>query len=128
MDLTQGRLEALAHPARVAMVRLLAELPDEHTLRDPRCGTAYGVSANLSLSSAVGFPVGTYRVLFHRYPISRSFRLTVPGWKVTKKRLSKASWSRGAVQASSPAKSSPRKALMAGVQRGLAPGGLPSSR
>jgi hypothetical protein len=33
-DLTQGRLEALAHPARVAMVRLLAELPDEHTLRD----------------------------------------------------------------------------------------------
>lgn len=42
-DLTQGRLEALAHPARVAMVRLLAELPDEHTLRDPRCGTAYGV-------------------------------------------------------------------------------------
>ena len=34
----------------------------------------------------------------------------------------------GAVQASSPAKSSRRKALMAGVQRGLAPGGLPSSR
>jgi len=26
----------------------------------------------------------------HRYPIFRSFRLTVPGWKVTKKRLSKA--------------------------------------
>ena len=25
------------------MVRLLAELPDAHTLRDPRCGTAYGV-------------------------------------------------------------------------------------
>ncbi len=42
-DVTQGRLEALAHPARVAMVRLLAELPDEHTAYDPRCGTAYGV-------------------------------------------------------------------------------------
>jgi ArsR family transcriptional regulator len=29
-DLLESRLTALAHPARVAMVRLLAELPDEH--------------------------------------------------------------------------------------------------
>jgi ArsR family transcriptional regulator len=42
-DLLESRLTALAHPARVAMVRLLAELPDEHTARDPRCGTAFGV-------------------------------------------------------------------------------------
>lgn len=35
--------EALAHPARLTIVRLLAELPDEHTSFDPRCGTAYGV-------------------------------------------------------------------------------------
>ncbi len=49
------------------------------------------------------------------------------GWKVTKKRLSRASRSRGAVQASSPRRSSRRKALMSGVQRGLAPGGFPSS-
>jgi len=43
VDLTLRRLEALAHPARMAIVRLLAELPDEHTAYDPRCGTAYGV-------------------------------------------------------------------------------------
>lgn len=42
-DLLESRLTALAHPARVTMVRLLAELPDEHTARDPRCGTAFGV-------------------------------------------------------------------------------------
>ncbi|GAA6756647.1 metalloregulator ArsR/SmtB family transcription factor [Thermus thalpophilus] len=41
--LLEERLLALAHPARVAMVQLLAELPDEHTARDPRCGTAFGV-------------------------------------------------------------------------------------
>ncbi|WP_243029698.1 ArsR/SmtB family transcription factor [Thermus altitudinis] len=42
-DLAQSRLEALAHPARLTIVRLLAELPDGHTAFDPRCGSAYGV-------------------------------------------------------------------------------------
>lgn len=36
------RFKALADPARVRLVRILAELPDEHTVRDPRCGTALG--------------------------------------------------------------------------------------
>jgi ArsR family transcriptional regulator len=27
---------------RLRLVRLLAELPDEHTVRDPRCGAALG--------------------------------------------------------------------------------------
>ena len=43
MTTSLHRLEALAHPARVRIVRLLAELPDEETAKDPRCGTAYGV-------------------------------------------------------------------------------------
>lgn len=36
------RFKALADPARVRLLRILAELPDEHTVRDPRCGTALG--------------------------------------------------------------------------------------
>lgn len=41
--LAVARLKALADPARLKLVRILADLPDEHTLRDERCGTAYGV-------------------------------------------------------------------------------------
>jgi ArsR family transcriptional regulator len=37
------RLKALADPARLRLVRILAELPDEHTVYDPRCGDVYGV-------------------------------------------------------------------------------------
>lgn len=40
--LAVARLKALADPVRLRLVRLLAELPDEHTVRDPRCGTALG--------------------------------------------------------------------------------------
>lgn len=40
--LTTARLKALADPIRLRLVHLLAELPDEHTVRDPRCGTALG--------------------------------------------------------------------------------------
>ncbi len=36
------RFKALADPARVRLLRILAELPNEHTVRDPRCGTALG--------------------------------------------------------------------------------------
>ncbi|GIW33184.1 helix-turn-helix transcriptional regulator [Meiothermus sp.] len=41
-ELAIARLKALADPARLRLVRLLAELPDEHTVRDPRCGAALG--------------------------------------------------------------------------------------
>ncbi len=41
--LAVARLKALADPARLRLVRTLAELPDDHTVFDPRCGTAYGV-------------------------------------------------------------------------------------
>ena len=37
------RLKALADPTRLKLVSILAELPDDHTVFDPRCGTAYGV-------------------------------------------------------------------------------------
>lgn len=37
------RLKALADPARLRLVKILAELPDEHTVCDPRCGDVYGV-------------------------------------------------------------------------------------
>lgn len=40
--LAAQRFKALADPARVRLLRILAELPDEHTVRDPRCGTALG--------------------------------------------------------------------------------------
>jgi hypothetical protein len=68
----------------------------------------------------------------HRFPLPRPGvggrqGKSKPALIQKEQRLSKASRSRGAVQASSPDKSSRRKALMAGVQRGLAPGGLPSS-
>lgn len=39
---TLARLKALADPARLRLVRILAELPDDHTLLDPRCGTVHG--------------------------------------------------------------------------------------
>lgn len=42
-SLTVTRLKALADPARLRLARILAELPDDHTVFDPRCGTAYGV-------------------------------------------------------------------------------------
>ncbi len=38
-----ARLKALADPARLRLVKVLAELPNEHTVYDPRCGDAYGV-------------------------------------------------------------------------------------
>lgn len=38
-----ARLKALADPARLRLARILAEMPDDHTVFDPRCGTAYGV-------------------------------------------------------------------------------------
>lgn len=41
--LTVARFKALSDPARLRLVRILAELPDDHTVFDPRCGTAYGV-------------------------------------------------------------------------------------
>ncbi len=37
------KLKAIADPARLRIVRLLAELPDEEALEDPRCGSEYGV-------------------------------------------------------------------------------------
>lgn len=42
-ELALARLKALADPARLRIVRILAEQPDDHTVFDPRCGTAYGV-------------------------------------------------------------------------------------
>lgn len=41
--LTVARLKALADPGRLRLMRILADLPDDHTVKDPRCGTAYGV-------------------------------------------------------------------------------------
>ncbi|MCL5964841.1 MAG: metalloregulator ArsR/SmtB family transcription factor [Deinococcus sp.] len=41
--LTTKRLKALADPTRLKIVRIMAELPDDHVGFDPRCGTAYGV-------------------------------------------------------------------------------------
>lgn len=41
--LAVARLKALADPARLRLVKILSELPDDHTVFDPRCGTAYGV-------------------------------------------------------------------------------------
>lgn len=41
--LTVARLRALADPVRLRLVRLLAELPDERTLHDPRCDGTLGV-------------------------------------------------------------------------------------
>ncbi len=56
-QLAVRRFKALADPARVRLLRLLAELPDEHTVRDPRCGTALGacfchLTERLGLSAA----------------------------------------------------------------------------
>ncbi len=39
----KSRLRALAHPARLAIVELLAELPDGKVASDPRCSAAYGI-------------------------------------------------------------------------------------
>jgi ArsR family transcriptional regulator len=40
---TLARFKALSDPARLKLVRILADLPDDHTVFDPRCGTAFGV-------------------------------------------------------------------------------------
>ncbi len=41
--LVVARFKALSDPARLRIVRILVELPDDRTVLDSRCGTAYGV-------------------------------------------------------------------------------------
>ncbi|GAA6735411.1 metalloregulator ArsR/SmtB family transcription factor [Thermus oshimai] len=43
MDGLEDKLKALADPVRLLIVELLADPPDEHVVRDPRCGTAFGL-------------------------------------------------------------------------------------
>jgi len=40
---TAHKLKALSDPARLKIIMLLAELPDDAALGDPRCGSEYGV-------------------------------------------------------------------------------------
>lgn len=43
MNGLETKLKALADPARLKIVELLADPPDDQVVQDPQCGTAFGL-------------------------------------------------------------------------------------